>query len=85
VVKTADDVMEAAQLAAILEVSATPKPGNVHRGADHLPTRFEHFLAGSVAIGTSMREAARRGQRAAAGRMRYSQIGIGNLTKKAVT
>jgi triphosphoribosyl-dephospho-CoA synthase len=82
--KTADDVMMAAQLAAALEVSATPKPGNVHRGADYPTTRFEHFLAGAIALGPAMRNAAQQGGRAASGAIEYSQIGIGRLMRKAV-
>ncbi len=82
--KTADNVMTAAQLAAALEVSATPKPGNVHREADYPTTRFEHFLAGSIALGPAMRSAAQQGGRAASGSIEYSQIRIGRWTRKAV-
>jgi len=41
-------VVENAQLALLLEVTGTPKPGNVdrHHGYDDL--RFEHFVAGAV-------------------------------------
>ncbi len=59
--KIAQEVMNAAQLAASLEVSATPKPGNIHRNADYLPTRFEHFLSGAVALGPSIGEVASQG------------------------
>ncbi|WP_049928435.1 triphosphoribosyl-dephospho-CoA synthase [Halopiger goleimassiliensis] len=37
-----------AQLALLLEVAGTPKPGNVDRHRDLADLRFEHFLAGSV-------------------------------------
>lgn len=37
-----------AQLALLLEVSATPKPGNVDRAHDYEDLRFEHFVAGAV-------------------------------------
>jgi len=37
-----------AQLALLLEVASTPKPGNVDRHRDHGDLRFEHFLAGAV-------------------------------------
>lgn len=37
-----------AQLALLLEVSGTPKPGNVDRWHDYPSLRFEHFLAGAV-------------------------------------
>jgi len=37
-----------AVLALLLEVTGTPKPGNVDRHRDHPDLRFEHFLAGAV-------------------------------------
>ncbi|GGM59515.1 triphosphoribosyl-dephospho-CoA synthase [Halarchaeum rubridurum] len=37
-----------AQLALLLELAATPKPGNVDRERDHPDLRFEQFLAGAV-------------------------------------
>lgn len=39
---------ENAQLALLLEVASTPKPGNVDRRRDLPGLRFEHFLAGAV-------------------------------------
>lgn len=42
------DVAENAQLALLLEVTGTPKPGNVDRHRDYPDLRFEHFMAGSV-------------------------------------
>ncbi|SDM44840.1 triphosphoribosyl-dephospho-CoA synthase [Halogranum gelatinilyticum] len=39
---------EHAELALLLEVAGTPKPGNVDRTHDLDDLRFEHFLAGSV-------------------------------------
>ncbi|MEM2622936.1 MAG: triphosphoribosyl-dephospho-CoA synthase, partial [Candidatus Nezhaarchaeales archaeon] len=60
----ANDIMAKAQLAALLEVSAYPKPGNVHRLRDRWGKRFEHFVAGSVAIGPIVKEAFMRGYRA---------------------
>lgn len=41
-------VVDTAQLALLLEVSGTPKPGNVDRHRDLTDLRFEHFLAGAV-------------------------------------
>ena len=41
----ADHVSRCLQLAILLEVSAYPKPGNVHRTADFQETDYEHFLA----------------------------------------
>lgn len=37
-----------AELALLLEVAGTPKPGNVDRHRDLVDLRFEHFLAGAV-------------------------------------
>ncbi|WP_049924782.1 triphosphoribosyl-dephospho-CoA synthase [Halopiger djelfimassiliensis] len=37
-----------AQLALLLEVAGTPKPGNVDRHRDLEALRFEHFLAGTI-------------------------------------
>jgi triphosphoribosyl-dephospho-CoA synthase len=37
-----------AELALLLEVAGTPKPGNVDRHRDFPGLRFEHFLAGAV-------------------------------------
>jgi triphosphoribosyl-dephospho-CoA synthase len=37
-----------AELALLLEVTGTPKPGNVDRAHDFPDLRFEHFLAGAV-------------------------------------
>ena len=37
-----------AELALLLEVAGTPKPGNVDRERDFPDLRFEHFLAGAV-------------------------------------
>lgn len=39
---------ENAQLALLLEVAGTPKPGNVDRRREYDDLRFEHFLAGAV-------------------------------------
>jgi triphosphoribosyl-dephospho-CoA synthase len=40
--------VEDAELALLLEVAGTPKPGNVDRHRDYSDLRFEHFLAGAV-------------------------------------
>ncbi|MFC4541968.1 triphosphoribosyl-dephospho-CoA synthase [Halosolutus amylolyticus] len=43
-----DDPADNAELALLLEVAGTPKPGNVDRHRDLDDLRFEHFLAGAV-------------------------------------
>lgn len=74
-----------ARLAAALEVSGWPKPGNVHRTRDHSDSRFEHFLAGSIALGPSVEAAALRGVMAARGIITMSRAGVGRLIKRAVS
>lgn len=78
-------IRSSAQLAAVLEVSGWPKPGNVHRTRDHSDARYEHFLAGSIALGSSVEEAALKGLIVAKGRLSVSKIGVGKLVKKAVS
>jgi triphosphoribosyl-dephospho-CoA synthase len=48
---------ENAQLALLLEVSGTPKPGNVDRNRDLPDLRFEEFLSGAVGAGAGLRAA----------------------------
>ncbi|AKB62679.1 MULTISPECIES: triphosphoribosyl-dephospho-CoA synthase [Methanosarcina] len=43
-------IARCAQLAMLLEVSASPKPGNVDREHNYPDTCFEHFVASSVAV-----------------------------------
>jgi triphosphoribosyl-dephospho-CoA synthase len=56
----ATTVGNCASLATLLEVSAYPKPGNIHRLNDFSETSYEHFLAGGVALGSVMGELAQR-------------------------
>ncbi|ELZ16870.1 triphosphoribosyl-dephospho-CoA protein [Haloterrigena salina JCM 13891] len=50
-----------AQLALLLEVAGTPKPGNVDRRRDLEDLRFEHFLAGAVGARDGLEMAANGG------------------------
>ena len=79
-----DYVSRCASLAALMEVSAYPKPGNVHRTRDLPGTRFEHFLAAGVAIGPFMRELALRGRDAVSGSLSWDQISVGKSVLNAV-
>ncbi len=65
-------IARCAQLAMLLEVSASPKPGNVDREHDYPDTCFEHFVASSVGVYPALEQAAR------------SRTGIGSLLKAAV-
>ena len=55
---TADEVVQAAQIACLIEVSAN-KPGNVSRLYDFRDMRMEDFLLSAVAIGPAIRLAGR--------------------------
>ncbi|MHC3439500.1 triphosphoribosyl-dephospho-CoA synthase [Natrialbaceae archaeon A-gly3] len=48
---------ENAQLALLLEVAGTPKPGNVDRHRDLEDLRFEHFMTGAVGAQRGLRMA----------------------------
>ncbi|WP_455370028.1 triphosphoribosyl-dephospho-CoA synthase, partial [[Eubacterium] cellulosolvens] len=73
------------QLALLLELSAYPKPGNVHRTADFEDTKYEHFLASSIAVGQAMREATKQGTLVASGDIDYKQISIGRIIYEAAS
>ncbi|PSQ25309.1 triphosphoribosyl-dephospho-CoA synthase [Halobacteriales archaeon QS_9_67_15] len=47
-----------AELALLLEVTGTPKPGNVDRHREYEDLRFEHFVAGAVGAQPGLRMAA---------------------------
>jgi len=66
-------IARCAQLAMILEVSATPKPGNIDRDHSYTDTRFEHFLASAVGVYPVLEKAAR-----------YNS-GVGELIHRSVT
>lgn len=69
-----------ASLAALLEVSAYPKPGNVHRTRDFTDTKYEHFLAGSVSLSARMMEIAEKGRET----RDWSKLGLGECINSAV-
>ncbi len=77
-------VAKCATLAMLLEVSGFPKPGNVHRTRDANDTRFEHFLAGAVAVGPSMGRLAERGGKAEIGEINIEEIQVGYFIFEAV-
>jgi triphosphoribosyl-dephospho-CoA synthase len=83
-IEKADHISRCLELAILLEVSASPKPGNVHRTADFPETRYEHFLASAVAIAPSFKKAAEQGIRVSEERITPSEVGMGNIIKDAV-
>jgi len=54
----ADFIAGCAELAMLLEVSATPKPGNVDRTHDFEDVTYEHFLASAVGVFPVFKKAA---------------------------
>ena len=73
-----------ASLAALLEVSAYPKPGNVHRLRDFPDTKYEHFLTGSVSLGSRIREIAGKGDRIGNGSRKWSELSVGEYILDSV-
>ncbi|MFC7076322.1 triphosphoribosyl-dephospho-CoA synthase [Haloarcula halophila] len=55
---TVRSIAQDAELALLLEVTGTPKPGNVDRNHDHDDLRFEHFMAGAVGARPGLERAA---------------------------
>lgn len=83
-VDAAEHIAECLQFAVLLEVSAYPKPGNVHRTADFEETRYEHFLASAVALASGFRDAAQKGVFVAQGKIGPDELGMGKLIKDTV-
>ena len=77
-------ITRSATLALLLEVSASPKPGNVHRYRDFKDTRYEHFLTSAVVLSKYIRLAALRGVEVACNESRYQDILIGSLIKNSI-
>jgi len=80
----AEEIAASLQLALLLEVSAYPKPGNIHRTRDFDKTRYEHFLASAAALGSHFRLAALQGQRMSAWSSRGRRLAIGRRIRDAV-
>ncbi|NHJ48413.1 MAG: ATP--dephospho-CoA triphosphoribosyl transferase CitG [Asgard group archaeon] len=72
------------ELACLLEVSATPKPGNVHRFRDFYDVRYEDFLASSVSFGYWIEELALKGSQIRTDPTKWSELHLGLTIKKAV-
>lgn len=83
-IKISEHVSQCLQLALLLEVSAYPKPGNVHRMADFKETRYEHFLASAVAVAPHFHYAAKRGILVSTGKINPNEVGVGKVIRNAV-
>ncbi len=78
-----DVVGGCASLAALLEVSAYPKPGNIHRLRDFKKTKYEHFLASSVAISPWMGKLAKKSMEIKRSELELSEIEVGKTIFRA--
>jgi len=74
-----------AGLSVLLEVSGSPKPGNVHRYADFSDTKYEHFLASGIVIVGEMENAALKGIEIGLRQIRTEEAEMGSIIKSAVT
>ncbi|MFW9921989.1 MAG: triphosphoribosyl-dephospho-CoA synthase [Candidatus Thorarchaeota archaeon] len=72
------------ELACLLEVSATPKPGNVHRFRDFAEIRYEDFLASSVAFGIFLEQLALQGFLLKDQQIDWSSLNLGQTIKAAI-
>ena len=79
-----DLVERCAILATQLEVSAYPKPGNIHRLRDFPETSYEQFLSGGISLGPTMRNLAVAGNEVAQGIREWSSIRVGASINRAV-
>ena len=82
--ETAEHVSRCLELAILLEVSAYPKPGNVHRTADFPETKYEHFLASAVAVAPHLKHAAEQGIKVSERKINPTDVRIGTIIKNAV-
>ena len=82
--KIAIRVARLAQVSMLLEVSAYPKPGNVHRLRNFKETRYEHFLVSSSVAIEYFRRTAFRGLGVSLGFLDYEDIGIGGLIEECM-
>lgn len=80
----ATEISRQLELAMLLEVSAYPKPGNVHRTRDYSDTRFEHYLASAVAARLYFERAARTGNEIAERKSPASTAQVGTIIRDAV-
>ena len=79
-----NNIVRAAQLASVLEVTGYPKPGNVHRTHDFDDMKYEDFLVSGIVVGDIIRKTAIRAGKTI-NNHNFSSIKIGELILEAVT
>lgn len=80
----ASEISRCLELAMLLEVSAYPKPGNVHRTRDYPHTRFEHYLASAVACRSYFETAAKNGSLVSRGKLLPQDALVGSTIRDAI-
>ncbi len=82
--KDPDTIAQCGVIAALLEVSGYPKPGNVHRTQNFADLHFEHFLASSVALFPVLQEICNRGKKIDANKLEIENFKLGRFILKGV-
>ncbi|NHJ05272.1 MAG: ATP--dephospho-CoA triphosphoribosyl transferase CitG [Candidatus Heimdallarchaeota archaeon] len=82
--RLANKIRMCGELACLLEVSATPKPGNVHRFRDFEDIRYEDFLASSISFGPFLEELALKGILLKEGKIDWNELNLGLTIKNAI-
>lgn len=82
--RLANKIRMCGELACLLEVSATPKPGNVHRFRDFEDIRYEDFLASSISFGPFIEELALKGILLKEGKITWNELNLGLTVKNAI-
>ncbi len=82
--KTEETIAQCGAIAALLEVSGYPKPGNVHRTSDFQDTRYEHFLISSVVLVPVLQAIASRGKCAQQKQISLNELKLGEAVLTAV-
>lgn len=79
-----ETIAQCGVIAALLEVSGYPKPGNIHRTRNFEDTRYEHFLASSVALSPILRQISQRGRMAQIKQIPLTELKLGESIFNAV-
>jgi triphosphoribosyl-dephospho-CoA synthase len=82
--KTEETIAQCGAIAALLEVSGYPKPGNVHRTRDFQDTRYEHFLISSMVLFPVLQGIAYRGKCAQQKQIPLNELKLGEAILTAV-
>lgn len=80
----ANFIRMAGEIACLLEVSATPKPGNVHRLRDFKDVRFEDFLAAGVTLGPWLEKLSLQGKNIREKKINWQELSLGKHIKEAI-